>query len=59
MDEEPELLRDKNVKIIKHTKNEVLERLTGTVEPKDEEDIDEDSDFERMSNDDLNTEDPN
>lgn len=57
-DEEPELLRDKNVKIIKHTKNEVLEKLTGTVEIKDEDEIDEDSDFERMSNDDLNIEDP-
>lgn len=57
--EEPELLRDKNVKIIKHTKNEVLEKLTGAVEAKDEDEIDEDSDFERMSNDDLNTDDPN
>ena len=57
-DEEPELLRDKNVKIIKHTKNEVLEKLTGTVDIKDEDEIDEDSDFERMSNDDLNIEDP-
>jgi hypothetical protein len=57
-DEEPELLRDKNVKIIKHTKNEVLEKLTGTVEIKDEDEIDEDSDFDRMSNDDLNIEDP-
>ena len=59
VDEEPELLRDKTVKIIKQTKNEVLEKLTsGTVPPKDEDDIDEDSDFERMSNEDLNIDDP-
>ena len=56
--EEPELLRDKNVKIIKHTKNEVLEKLAGTLTAKDDEEIEEDSDFERMSNDDLNTDDP-
>jgi hypothetical protein len=56
--EEPELLRDKNVKIIKHTKNEVLEKLSGTIKTKDDEEIDEDSDFERMSNDDLNNDDP-
>lgn len=57
-DEEPELIRDKNVKIIKHTKNEVLEKFTGSVHAKDDEEIEEDSDFERMSNDDLNTDDP-
>ena len=56
--EEPELLRDKNVKIIKHTKNEVLEKLSGTITAKDDDEIEEDSDFERMSNDDLNADDP-
>jgi hypothetical protein len=52
----PELLRDKNVKIIKHTKNEVLAKLTQKQSKnKDDDENGSDSDFERSSNDELNT----
>lgn len=54
---EPELIRDKNVKIIKQTKNERLEGVAkeqeGKMDPK-EEGSDDDEEFDRMSNDDLN-----
>ena len=49
-------MRDKNVKIIKHTKNEVLAKLTQKQSKNKEDDEDgSDSDFERSSNDELNT----
>lgn len=49
------MLTDKSVKILKQTKNEHLEKVAkeqeGKLDPVD--DIDEDEEFERMSDDDL------
>jgi hypothetical protein len=47
-------LRDKNVKIIKQTKNEILEKVAASQEDDSHENSSSDSSFERMSNDDLN-----
>ena len=59
-DEVPELIRDKNVKIIKQTKNEIIQKLSKKVkEEGDEKDDDSssDGDFERSSNEDFKTDD--
>jgi len=57
-DEIPELLREKNVKIIKQTKNEIIQKLARKIEVSDDKEdknsSSSDSDFERLSNDDTN-----
>lgn len=55
-DEEPELLRDKTVKIIKQTRNENLARVAAEQDLlKTIDNESSDSSFERMSNDDFAT----
>ena len=56
--EEPELIRDKNVKIIKQTKNEVLASVAAEqdLKARDPDSDGSDDSFDRMSNDDLNNE---
>lgn len=59
-DDVPELIRDKNVKIIKQTKNEIIQKLSKKVkEDGDEKDEDSssDGDFERSSNEDFKADD--
>jgi hypothetical protein len=66
-DEVPEMLRDKNVKIIKQTKNEIIQKIARKVEVSEvgeDKDLEKDSsssdsDFERLSNDDTNDKEQN
>lgn len=60
MNEEPELIQDQNVKILKQTKNEILAEVVAKLSSKPQEqkktDSDSEDSFERSSNDDLTAE---